>query len=241
MRLTIRPRPHAGSRPRAAAPQGIQVTLAALALVVLAGCVTVNVYFPAAEAQRAADKVINAVTGSTGPAQGAPAQGAPAQQSKPQSSSAAQPPTSDNAVFARAESMLASAAGRALTSLVPVARAAEPNLNISTPQIRAIIADMHERFESLKPYFQSGAIGMTANGTLAVRKQSAVPLVKRATLAQLVAAQNRDLSELYKQIAVANGHPEWTADIRNAFAQRWIAHAKRSGWYYRNSGGNWVK
>lgn len=236
MRLTIRPRPHAGSRPRAAAPQGIQVTLATLALAVLAGCVTVNVYFPAAEAQRAADKVINAVTGSTGPAQNAPAQ-----QSKPQSSSATQPPTSENGVFARAESMLASAAGRALTSLVPVARAAEPNLNISTPQIRAIIADMHERFESLKPYFQSGVIGMTANGTLAIRNQGAVPLMKRATLAQLVAAQNRDLTELYSQIAAANGHPEWTADIRNAFAQRWIAHAKRSGWYYRDGGGNWVK
>ena len=236
MRLPIRPRPQSGPRPRAAAPKGIQATLAALALAVLAGCVTVNVYFPAAEAQRAADKIINAVTGAA-----APAQGTPAQQSKPQTSPATQPPTSDTRVFERAESMLASAAGRALTSLVPAAQAAEPNLNISTPQIRAIIADMHERFESLKPYFESGVIGMTANGTLAVRNQSAVPLMKRAMLAQMVAAQNRDLSELYTQIAAANGHPEWTADIRNAFAQRWIAHAKRSGWYYRDSGGSWVK
>ena len=43
-----------------------------LVLALLAACVTVNVYFPAAEAQHAADKIIDAVTGSTAepPAQG---------------------------------------------------------------------------------------------------------------------------------------------------------------------------
>lgn len=234
MRVSILSRPQFGSRPRAAAPQGAQVTLAALVLAVLAGCVTVNVYFPAAEAQRAADKIINAVTSATPP-------GTPARQSKPNGSAAAQPPTSSRGPFARTESMLSSAAGRALAFLVPAAQAAEPNLDISTPQIRAIIADMHRRFQRLKPYFASGAVGVTADGTLAVRAQGAVPLMKRAMLSQLVAAQNRDLSELYKQIADANGHPQWAPNIRNAFAQRWIAHAKQHGWYYRNGGGEWVK
>ena len=221
-----------GIHPLAAAPRRTPVALAVLALALLAGCVTVNVYFPAAEAQRAADKIINAVTGNA-----APAPGAPSQQARPQT----QPPSSDAGLFIRAESMLAFAAGRALTSLVPAAQAAEPNLNISTPQIRDIIADMHQRFQKLKPYFESGVVGMTAEGAIAVRDQSKVPLMQRALLAQRVAAQNRDLSQLYAQIADANGHPQWTADIRNAFAQRWIAHAKRAGWYYRDRGGNWAK
>ena len=228
--------PAFGARPLASTPRGIAAAVAVLAFALLAGCVTVNVYFPAAAAQRAADKIIEQVTGST-----TPAPGTPAVQPKAQSTPQTQPPSSDAGFFGRTQSMLASAAGWALTSLVPAAQAAEPNLDISTPQIRVIIADMHQRFQRLKPYFVSGVLGMTAGGTIAVRDQGAVPLMQRATLAQLVAEQNRDLTELYTQIASANGHPGWTADIRNAFAQRWIAHAKRAGWYYRNAGGNWVK
>ena len=235
MRPSIRPRPVFGALPFAAGPQGVRVTLAALVLGLLAGCVTVNVYFPAAEAQRAADKIIDAVTGS---ATATP--GTPAPQSKPGSAPATQPPSSNAGPLASAEAMLASTAARALDALVPAAQAAgHANLNISTPQIRAIVADMHQRFQKLKPYFESGVVGVTAQGSLAVRDQSSVPLLQRATLAQLVAQQNRDLSQLYAQIAAANDHPEWVADIRSTFAQRWIAHARQRGWYYRDSSGNW--
>ena len=228
MRPSTRPHPVFGAQPFAAGPQGVRVILAVLVLGLLAGCVTVNVYFPAAEAQRAADKIIDAVTGSTAP------------QSKPGSAPATQPPSSSAGPLARAEAMLASTAARALDTLVPAAQAAgHANLDISTPQIRAIIADMHQRFLKLKPYFESGVVGMTAQGSIAVRDQSSVPLLQRATLAQLVAQQNRDLSQLYAQIAAANGHPEWVSDIRSTFAQRWIAHARQRGWYYRDSNGNW--
>ncbi len=238
MRPSIHPQPVFGARPLAAAPQGARAVLAALALGLLAGCVTVNVYFPAAEAQRAADKIINAVTGST-----TPAPGSPAQPSKPQvTAPATQPPSSSASAYSHAERLLASTAAVMLDSLIPAARAADrANLNISTPQIRAIIADMHQRFQSLKPYFVSGVVGVTANGTIAVRDQSTVPLMKRAALAQLVAQQNQDLAQLYTEIAEANGHPEWATDIRSAFAQRWIAHARQTGWYYRDGNGNWVK
>jgi uncharacterized protein YdbL (DUF1318 family) len=202
--------------------------IAALAL--LAGCVTVNVYFPAAAAQKAADKIINAVTGGG------------AQAATPQSTPAAQPPTSSATPPSAAGSLLARLAGRVVMALVPAAQAAEQaDLDISTPQVRAIIADMHQRFAQLKPYFQDGVIGVTAQGIIAIRDQSNVPLMQRARLAQLVAAQNQDLSQLYTQIADANGHPEWTSSIRSTFASRWIAHARQNGWYYRNSGGTWVK
>ena len=237
MRPSIRPHPVFGTLPIAAGPQGVRMTLAVLVLGLLAGCVTVNVYFPAAEAQRAADKIIDAVTGST-----TATPGTPATQSKPGSVPATQPPTSNAGPLASAEAMLASTAARALDTLVPAAQAAgHANLDISTPQIRAIIADMHQRFQKLKPYFESGVVGVTAQGSIAVRDQSSVPLLQRATLAQLVAQQNRDLSQLYAQIAAANDHPEWVPDIRSTFAQRWIAHARQRGWYYRDSGGNWNK
>lgn len=237
MPVPIRPRPVLGARSPAAGPQRVRATLTALALGLLAGCVTVNVYFPAAEAQRAADKIINAVTGST-----TAAPGAPAEPSKTRTAPPTQPPATRASPPAYAESLLASAAGEALDSLVPTAEAAgHADLDISTPQIRAIVADMHQRFQRLKPYFESGVVGVTADGTIAVRDQSSVPLTQRAMLAQLVAQQNQDLSQLYTQIASANGHPQWASDIRNAFAQRWIAHARQVGWYYRDGNGNWVK
>lgn len=203
------------------------------ALALLAGCVTVNVYFPAAAAQKAADKIINAVTGS-GNGTGQPA--------SPQKSPASQPPTAENTPASSTGSLLTLLAGRVVMALVPVAHAAgQADLDISTPQIRAIVADMHQRFVQLKPYFQSGVIGITSEGVIAIRDQSSVPLMQRAQLAQLIAQQNHDLSQLYTQIADANGHPQWVGNIRSTFAGRWIAHAKQNGWYYRDSSGTWVK
>lgn len=203
-----------------------------LGLALLASCVTVNVYFPAAAAQQAADKIIDAVTGSTG----AP----PAPQSKSQSPPDEEPPSSD-ASATRAGSVLLAATGRVLELLVPVAAAQErANLDISTPEIRAIVGSMRQRFQELKPFFASGAVGLTAAGTLAVRDASSVPLAQRALLVRLVAQQNQDLSLLYGEVAKANGHPEWASDIRNVFAQRWAARARQKGWYYRDSSGNWA-
>lgn len=207
-----------------------------LGLVLLAACVTVNVYFPAAQAQQAADKIIDAVTGSiTGPAEQQP-------EAKPQSAPGEQPPSADRGAAATAGSVLLATTGRVLQLLVPAAAAQEQaNLNISTPEIRAIIGSMRQRFQQLKPFFASGAIGLTAGGTIAIREQSSVPLAQRVTLTRLVAQQNEDLSLLYGEVARANGHPEWASDIRNVFAQRWVAHARQHGWYYRDSGGNWAR
>lgn len=202
-----------------------------LGFALLAGCVTVNVYFPEAQAQQAADKIIDAVTGSP------PAQ---APQSRPQSAPGAEPPSSDARSAATPESVLLAATGRMLQLLVPAAAAQErANLDISTPEIRAIVGSMHQHFQQLKPFFSSGAVGVTADGTIAVRDAGSVPLAQRATLLRLVAQQNQDLSLLYGEVAKANGHPEWASDIRNVFAQRWVAHARKNGWYYRDSSGNW--
>lgn len=205
-----------------------------LCLALLSSCVTVNVYFPAAEAQKAADKIIDAVTSDSGPA---PAGGG---QSKPQSPPGATPPSSKVRAATMPGAPLLAATARILQLLVPAAAAQErANLDISTPEIRAIIASMHGRFQQLAPFFASGAIGVTADGTLAVRDVGAVPLAQRAVLTRLIAQQNQDLSQLYAEVARANGHPEWAADIRKVFAQRWMAHAREKGWYYRDSGGNW--
>ncbi|WP_230971283.1 YdbL family protein [Nitrogeniibacter aestuarii] len=114
---------------------------------------------------------------------------------------------------------------------------AQGNLEINTPGISAIKSSMQSRHAQLAPLYASGAVGLTAQGTLAVRDAKAVPLAQRASLNALVAAENADRTKLYKEIANANGHPEWASQVQKTFAQRWIDKAP-SGWYIEQ-GGNW--
>lgn len=197
-----------------------------LAFALLAGCVTINVYFPAAEAQQAADKIIDGII-SPAPASSKPAQPPPASPK----------PASTGRHQAHGEPL----AVRLLDAVVPAAHAAgaQPDFTIRTPEIDAIRARMHKRFQSgLGALLDSGAIGYTHNGDVAIRDASKIPLAKRSQANQMVAADNADRAALYKQIAIANGHPEWASRMREEFAKRWIAMA-HPGWYYQDASGNW--
>jgi uncharacterized protein len=205
-----------------------------LLAVLLAACVTVNVYFPAAAAQSAADQIIDTVTGSSG----AQPQGSN-QQNKPQGSTLV-PQLAPLAPVEQHEqpSALLVAVGTVLNALVPAAHAqANANIDVNTPEIRAIAGSMAARYQQLKPYFSSGAVGFTADGHVDVRDANAVPLPERANVKRLVAEDNRDRDALYGEVAKANGHPEWKADIQNTFARRWIAKADAGTWY--QDGGAW--
>jgi uncharacterized protein YdbL (DUF1318 family) len=93
--------------------------------------------------------------------------------------------------------------------------------------------------QSLNALFDSGAIGFTSDGLVAVRDRSAVGLQERRNIESVVADENRDRKAVYREIAVANGHPEWEADIQETFAKEWVQKAKK-GWYYQNAAGQWV-
>lgn len=116
---------------------------------------------------------------------------------------------------------------------------AQGNLEIDTPAIAALKESMQRRHAQLEPLYSAGAVGLAADGNVAVRDVSAVPLAQRGQVNSLVAAENADRAALYREIARANGHPEWEAEVRNTFAQRWIARAQ-PGWWVRRDG-NWVR
>ncbi len=187
----------------------------------LSACVTINVYFPAAAAEKAADKIIEDVWGGQAAA------------SPGDTQSAVQ-----NAAPAR---VLLAAAGSALDLLIPRAQAqAAADLNISTPAVRQLTQSMESRHALLKQHYDSGAIGLTRDGLVEVRDQNLVPLPERNTVRKLVADENADRSNLYREIARANGHEEWEADIRATFAQRWVSKAA-AGWHYQDSSGAWKR
>jgi uncharacterized protein len=116
---------------------------------------------------------------------------------------------------------------------------AAADLEANTPTISAIKSSMQARHSKLQPYYASGAVGLTKDGMVAVKDAVAVPLAQRGAMTGLVKDENADRANLYKEIAAANGHPEWQAEIQSTFAGRWIDKAQ-SGWFYQGAGG-WVK
>lgn len=113
------------------------------------------------------------------------------------------------------------------------------DLEVNTPGINAIKQSMQVRHAQLAPHYASGAVGLSADGLVSLRDAGAVPLAQRQAVNALVAAENKDRNALYAEIASANGHPEWQAEIRSTFAQRWIQRAQ-PGWWVQ-SGGSWTR
>ena len=114
---------------------------------------------------------------------------------------------------------------------------AAADLEVNTPGVNAIKQSMQARHAQLAGHYTSGAVGLTADGLIALRDAGAVPLAQRQAVNALVAAENNDRNALYAEIANANNHPEWQAEIRSTFAQRWIQRAQ-PGWWVQ-SGGAW--
>ena len=184
-------------------------------LAVLASCVTINVYFPSAAAEKAAERFVGDVLGETG---------------------------DDSLLFDpldRSREVIYVASAAVLDFLVPSAQAQQPDFKINTPQINSIKSRMAARQkQDLGGWFDAGAIGFSADGLVTIRDRSAVALSERRNLESVVADENRDRKAVYREIAVANGHPEWEQQVQQTWSQEWIRNA-RPGWYYQESGGNW--
>ncbi|WP_333877655.1 YdbL family protein [Methylobacter sp.] len=184
-----------------------------LSAILLTACVTINIYFPAAAAEKAADEIIKDIQKNT------PQQTEP----KPKASL----PDWQVSVYQLIDA--------AINVVVPSAQADEANLAIDSAEIRQVRSAMEARFASLQPLYAAGFVGIQADGLLAVRDAGSVPLKDRNQVNKLVAAENADRQSLYQAIANANGHPEWAAQIKSTFAARWVSNAQ-PGWWYQSSG-----
>ncbi|GAA5010495.1 YdbL family protein [Pseudoluteimonas lycopersici] len=187
-----------------------------MAMLALAACVTINVYFPAAEAKAAAKEFVEKVIDEAQPA--TPAEEKPAD-------------NGNGGMAFRFDPLSLIGIGEAKAQ-------GAPDITIKTPAIQAIQARMEARFNStLRAGFDSGALGFTADGLVTVRDASKLALKDRVAMNTAVADDNRDRKAVYREVAVANGHAEWEGQIRNVFAKQWVDSA-RSGWWYQ-SGGSW--
>lgn len=186
-----------------------------LTALLLSACVTINIYFPAAAAEKVADEIIKDI-----------------QKPVPQKIEP-KPKAELSGVQLSLYKMIDSAISLAISS----AQAGEADLSINSPDISRLRARMEKRFATLQVFYGNGAVGIKSDGLLTIRDAAAIELKDKNQINKLVAAENADRSALYQAIANANGHPEWAAQIKSTFAGQWISNAQ-SGWWVQ-SGGNW--
>ena len=189
------------------------------AVLALSACVTINVYFPAAEAKEAAKEFVEKVIDQ-------------ADKVNVIDDGGKQDDGGGMALrLPRIDPL-------ALIGIAPAHAQGAPDITIKTPAIQAIQSRMESRFNStLRRGFDAGALGFTSDGLVTVRDASKLELKDRVAMNAAVADDNRDRKAVYREVAVANGHPEWESQIRGVFAKQWVESAK-SGWWYQ-SGGGW--
>jgi len=183
-------------------------------------CVTINIYFPAAAVEKAADKIVEEVWG------------APAKQPEQQEQKKLNEPQSKIPDLLKVALMLISP---------DEAYAQEADINITTPAIRKLKGSIQERADSIKPFMDSGNVGISDNGLLVIRNTEGLNLKDKASLKRLIEAENKDREVLYAEIAKANNFPpDRISDIKKIFAGSWIKNA-RKGWWVQDEDGKWMK
>jgi uncharacterized protein YdbL (DUF1318 family) len=183
-------------------------------MVLLVSCVTVNIYFPAAAIQKAADQIVDDVRQTPEPAPGQKPE------QKPDKSS----------LLDRVR----------VVRLGPAeAQAAAVDVNVSTPAIRNIRASLASRFPQLQPLYAKGGIGETNTGLIAARDTGALSLKEKADLNRLVEQENADRQALYAEIIRANNlDPGQLGEVQRLFANSW-RDKSAAGWWIQHNDGQW--
>src|SRR3989337_867505 len=144
----------------------VAVAFAAMGIAFAAACVTINVDFPEAAAEQAADRIIDKVRGDTGDAGTTGNTGASLQSRDPV-----------------AEPAPVVAARHFLNFMIADANA-QGAVDFDKPSARktALENSLANRFPQLKPFFDSGAIGLNETGAIEIRDRNLVPLKDRNAL-----------------------------------------------------------
>ncbi len=188
----------------------------------IAGCITVHVYFPVKELREAADEIVDEVRPDIVSAEDSNAE------------SASLPPAT--------WTLLA-------VSFVKTAWADEKSstespsavINASSPKIKKIKASLKARYKKLLALYTAGRIGEGQDGNLVVREVKELKLKERRKVNTLVKAENADRKSLYTTIARESKIADATIkDIGRLFSRSWQKKSK-TGWWIEVKKGKWVK
>lgn len=186
--------------------------------VFLMSCVTVNIYFPAAAIQKAADEIVDDVRKTP--------------EQKPDQTPGQKPEDKKDKTSLSERFRIA--------YLGPAeAYAAAVDINVSTPAIRGLKASMANRFPQLQPFYGKGAIGETNTGLVAIRDTGALSLKEKADVNRLVEQENADRQAIYAEIIRANNLDMSKLDeVQKLFANSWRGKSS-PGWWIQSDNGQW--
>lgn len=180
-------------------------------------CLTINIYFPEAEVQKAAEEIVNEIRKE-----------AEEKEKKDK-----------DALMTEIDPMMGS--GDESFSLVPSPYAQEEVTEVTTPKIRALIQSMKERFPKIKPFFEKGNVGEGNDGFIHIRNETGLNLKEKSTLRSLHKDENNDRKNLYAEVAKAKDIKSSQIEkIQGVFARKWIKEAL-PGWWIQEESGEWVK
>ena len=216
-----------------------RLMLTALAAVALAACVTINVYFPAAEIKDLSQQIEQEVQkqaareAAKGQAAETPAPApspAPAPVPEPGDDPGRQAPGQTSSLF---DLLVGATPAYAQAESV-----AQPE--VTSPAIRRIIESRAARVADLARFKSQGAIGENNRALVEIRKLEAVADLKaRAEVQRLVKAENADREELFKEMAVAKGVDlSQLPKIRETYAGTLRDNARPGDWI-RLPDGTW--
>ena len=189
----------------------IQVPVLLVFLFTFVSCVTVNIYFPAAKVEKAADEIVDEVykDNSSQP-----------QKPKPE-------PTSSLMRF--------------LALLGPSAAHAADATEVSNASIRGLKDQIGNNHKQLLDFYNKGNVGINNRGYLEIKEEKGLNLKDLARLRQLVNADNNARKKLYEEVAKAlKIKGDQLGKIEKIFAEKWRSKAG-GGWLIQEDSGNWKK
>jgi hypothetical protein len=159
----------------------------------LFACVTINIYFPAEKVESVASEIVQDIRG-----------GQPGNKASTED-------TPQSAIFDF----------RQIFGAASVAWAQDA-VNVSNPAIRALKAQMKQRYGQLKPFYANGSLVEKDDGYVAEGNVDPLGLKERRTLKGLIDAENRDRAKLYQEVAAALSiDPSQTSRIGEIFSAEW--------------------
>ncbi len=196
--------------------KSLKIVSASLFLLFLFSCLTINIYFPEAEVQKAAEEIVDEIRKE--------AEDKDKKDKKTQTFEVDQAMSSGGGSFSLASSLYAQEA-----------------TEVSTPKIRALQQSMKDRFPKLKPFFEKGIVGEGNDGFVKIRDESVLNLKDKAMLRNLERDENNDRKNMYAEVARAMEiEASQIPKIQKIFAALWIKKAE-SGWWIQNENGGWTK
>lgn len=190
--------------------------LTVLSLLSFVACVTVNIYFPAAKVERAAEDIVEDVYGTD-----------PQQQEN----------NGDQSALETFLAMLAPQAAHAQS----VSKSDIESLKKSNSAIRGLKKTIAADHKKLVPYYKAGNIGITKDGYLKIINKDGLNIKQTAALRRLVSQDNDTRGQLYTEVAASMNIPgSELGKVKNIFAQEWQERAP-SGWFIQTPNGKWQR